>query len=451
MATEVIMPKLGTTMEEGEISNWHIKEGEKVEEGETLFEVLTDKANMEVEAPASGVFLKKLYEVGDMVPVTEIIGVIGEKDENPEEFLQELGVDSEAAEEDAKEQKDAAETSVKADKEVKEEGDEKRYLEKVKASPAARRAARDNNIELEELVDIGTGPGGRIIEADVIEYAQEMKVKATPTAEKVAEEKGIALEEIASKIDGRIEKEDVISFAASRKAVEEDIEVEADRQKLSGVKKAGAERVNQSWQEIPHVTLNTEVNAKKALNLIEKLNKKLDDTKISITDLILKVVANSLEEFPLINSHLKDEEIVYSEEKNVGLAVDVEGELMVPVLKNIAQAGLKEINKEKLNLVNQARERKLEKHQLSGSNITVTNLGSYSVDDFSPIINYPASSILGVGQIKEKPVAIDSEMVIRPMFKLSLSFDHRLINGAPAAEYLDHLKQVLEDPDLILL
>ncbi len=450
MATEVIMPKLGTTMEEGEISSWHVEEGGEIKEGETLLEVVTDKANMEVDAPADGVLLKKLYEPGDIVAVTETIAVIGEENEDPDAFLEELGVEAEdesEQEEDFQPEDETEEVTFQA------EDDAVVSDEKIKATPAARRAAREAEVDLAEIT--GAGPGGRIIEIDVEEHVKSQRVKATPVAENIAAERGVSLEAVASYTEGRVEKSDVLEYIEEQEkeaaaAVGEAAE-EVEKEKLTGIKKSGAERVSTSWKEIPHVTLNTELDVSSSLEMIEKLDSSLEDNSLSITDFIVKVVGKALQDFPQVNAHLKGDEIIYSEKTNVGLAVDVEGKLMVPVIKNAGKKGLKEINADKNRLAEKAREYKLDEDQLSGSNITVTNLGMYEIDDFSPIINYPASCILGVGRIREKPAAVDGEIEIRPQMKLSLSFDHRLVNGAPAAQFLKHVKNMIEEPEKLML
>ena len=446
MAREVIMPQLGVTMEEGEIASWKKEKGEAVEKGEVLLEVLTDKATLEVEAPTSGVLLEKLYQEGDTVPVTQIIGVVGEEGEDTSDILKKA--EQEAEDDGGEEEREAIDETPEV--EVEKETDESERMPQtaeleetsiVRASPAARRKARELEVELKEIK--GSGPRGRITEEDVKEKAEESRYKATPTAEKIAAERGISLSEVAREVEGRIYKEDVLLYAKGRASKREE--------PLKGLKKAAANTVSKSWAEIPHVTLNATVDMKNGLKVIEKFKDKLETDKLSATDLILKAVAVSLEEYPIMNAHIEGEKIIYNNRVNVGMAVDVSGDLMVPVLKDLDQKGFKAINREKIELAKQAKNGEISRDKLSGSNITVTNLGMYEVEDFTPIINAPASSILGVGTIKKEQVIIEDQVEIRPMMRLSLSFDHRLVNGAPAAQFLQSIKHLLEDPELMLL
>ncbi len=422
MAEELIMPKLSMTMEEGQIVNWLVDEGDAVEEGEVILEVLSDKTNFEVEAPASGVLLKKFYEADDVVPVTEVIGYIGEEGEDIEDLIADkadeakAGSDKEAEVEDKEETAEKTEEAEKTPAAEKEQPAEKTGKEfkdeiitdKIKTVPAVRRIAEENNIDLHKVKP--TGENNVIEVRDIENYMAEME-----------KEKGT--------------------------------EIEAYREKLSGIRKASAKKVKESWTDIPHVTVTSEVNMEKIIELKDSWNQmqKDDSLKVSITDLLIKIVAVAMERHTIMNAYMEDDvEVVHNEGVNIGLAVSVDDKLTVPVFKNLEAKNIKDIVKEKKELVEKARNNKLKSDEITGGSLTISNLGMYGTEIFTPIINAPQSGILGVGTIKKKPVVVDDEITIKPMMWLSLAFDHRLVEGAPAAAFLKEIKDLLEFPAKVM-
>jgi len=357
------MPKLSLTMKEGTVGKWYKKEGEKVEKGEPIVEVISEKATYDLEAPASGILRKILVEEGVDAKVNDVLAVIVAQDEafSEEEILAE-------------------------EKPHIVEEEKKRVL----ASPAAKRLAKEHGIDLANVK--GSGPEGRIVEEDVRRVVEEAKG-------------------VLPKIKQIIP--------------------------LSGFRKTSAERVSASFRTAPHSTLMMEIDISKARELHEK-------QKVSYTAVIVEAVAKALSEYSMINSTLEDDRIKVFEEVNVGVAVATDYGLVVPVIHNADRKSLKEIDALVNELTEKARQGKLAKEELSGGTFTITNLGMYAVDFFTPIINPPEAAILAVGKITEKPVVVNGKIEIKPMMMLSLSYDHRIVDGAPAAQFLQKVKEKIE-------
>jgi len=451
MAHEIFMPKLSSTMQVGTLLQWFKNEGDPVEIGEPIFEIMTDKINIEVEAYEEGILLKKYFHADDQVPVNQIIGYIGEPgevvpDESP-------GIASDESTDDAsKEESSSTEATVEVVDNVTSEGNLEN--EKVRATPAARRVARENGVNL-ALVQ-GRGPNGRVHEQDVLDYLKGNHVKATPLAKKLAQAEGVDLSTVkGTGVGGKVVKDDVVSvLQPATPAVSTDVKPEAKRVKLQGMRKVIADRMVQSKNTAPHVTLTTEVDMSKVKELRASLLpiiEKQTGYRVSFTEIIVKAVGQTLTRHKKVNASLIGDEIVYNEEVNVGLAVAVEDGLLVPVLNNVDKKGLASLTTEAKEISKLAREMKLKPNQMQGSTFTVSNLGMYAIDGFTPVINQPEVAILGVGRIQDKPVVDNGTIVIRPMMTLSLSFDHRAIDGAPAAEFLTELKRVLENPYELLV
>ena len=376
MATKVVMPRLSLTMKEGTVVNWFKKEGEPVKKGDPLVEVLSEKVTYDVEAPASGILRKILALEGDEVPVARTLGIIAEKDE-PLPEIEEAIVTT------------APQERIEKVAPLPEKEMVKKVRERVLASPAAKRLAREYDIDLAEVG--GSGPEGRIVEADVRRYIEEM----TPTPR-----------------------------------VREVIP-------LTGIKKTTAERLSLSARTAPHSTVTMEVDMSNAVKLREK-------TQVSYTDILVKAVAQALGEHRIVNSTLEGEQIKVYEDINIGVAVATEKGLVVPVIGNANKKPLTQIASTLKELVERAREGKLTKEDVTGGTFTITNLGMYGVEVFIPIINPPEAAILGVGKITEKPVIVNKEMQVKPMMYLSLAYDHRIVDGTPAAKFLQRVKQILE-------
>lgn len=442
MATLFVMPRLGMTMEEGTIVKWFKKEGEPVAAGEVFLEVMTDKVNMEVEAPASGVLRKIIAPEGAVIPVNQPVAIIAEADED----ISTLATGSPAVSPPSDHSGGELTPPEPADRSAVSESPS--APGSIKASPAALHAAREAGINLADVP--GTGPGGRIIREDVQEF---LKVRATPLAKRIAAEAGLPLEGTAgSGVSGRITRQDVAralsaesGLAGARVANSN----EPKRIPLTGIRKVVAERMSQSAQTAPHVTLTTEAVVDGLVTLRSQLLPEIEKSagvRLTYTDIMVKAVAKALTEFPEINATLREGYIELLPQVNIGLAVAVDDGLMVPVIRDANYLSLSDISQAARDLAERARTRRLKPDELSGGTFTISNLGMYEIDAFTPIINPPETAILGVGRIREKPVVVDGQVVVRPTMWLSLSFDHRVVDGAPAARFLKRVKDLIEKP-----
>lgn len=449
MAKEIFMPKLSSTMEVGTLLQWFKEEGDSVEMGEPLFEIMTDKINIEVDSYEEGVLLKKYYDVDDEVEVNACIGFIGESGEevpaNPPQASEESGSEESVQEEVS----DGHEQTASTDSDSDENKDGK-----VRATPAARRVSRENDISLSAIS--GSGPNGRVHQQDVEQAIAEGAIAVTPLAEKMAADHGIDLSQITGTgARGKIEKQDVLFYLEAADEISEETEsAPAERMKLKGLRKAVADKMVQSVQSIPHVTLTSDVDMTNVIDLRKSLLPVIEKEtgyRLSFTEVIIKATANALLQHPKLNASLIGDEIVMNKEVNIGLAVAVENGLIVPSIKNVNRKGLAALTQTSKELGKKARENKLKPDEMRESTFTISNLGMYAIDAFTPIINGPETAILGVGRIVEKPVVSDGELTARPMMVLSLSFDHRAIDGAPAAAFLTDLKANLENPYSLLV
>ncbi|WP_299090956.1 dihydrolipoamide acetyltransferase family protein [uncultured Metabacillus sp.] len=446
MAKEIFMPKLSSTMEVGTLLQWFKDEGESVEIGEPLFEIMTDKINIEVESYEDGILLKKYFDVDQEVPVNQIIGYIGEESEKvPAESP---GISSGDSSEEgiaaSPEEKDASST-------VEEKQPDS--AEKIRATPAARRVAREKKIALTLVT--GSGPNGRIHEKDVKHMSENKAaaVKMTPLARKIAQSEQVDVSKITGTgTNGKIVKDDLVSPRRGQNAVAETNQ--SNRKKLSGMRKVIADRMQKSVTTAPHVTLTSDIDMTKVKELRGQLLPTIEKQtgyRLSFTEVIIKAAGMVLSRYPSVNASIINDEIVMNEQINIGLAVALEDGLIVPVLKDVNKKGLSILTSEAKDIGKRARELKLRPDEMKGSTFTISNLGMYAIDTFTPIINLPETAILGVGRIQDKPVVINQEIVIRPMMAVSLSFDHRAIDGAPAAAFLTELKHVLENPFELLV
>lgn len=411
MAKEVLMPKLGMTMETGTIVQWFKEEGDQVEAGEILLEVMTDKINIEVESYESGTLLKKYYQEDDVVPVNQVIAYIGEPGEQVPEQPPQLSAQKAEKTDEPQTKEETAQ--------AKEESE--RPVEKPRATPAARKLAREHDVNLFEVV--GSGARGRIHREDVQNYIEERKQEQPkPTVE-------------------------TVSF-------KDQPAVQRQRTPLAGMRKLIGERMVQSVHEAPHVTLHSEIDMTQAVEMRKQLLPVIEEKtgqRLSYTEIIVKAVATVLKEHPALQSSIEGHELVTHDEINIGLAVSHPQGLIVPVIQHADQLGLAELTKTCKQLAKDAREGRLSPDSIRGGTFTISNLGMYAVDSFTPIINLPESAILGVGRIVEKPVGYKGEIVLRSMMSVSLSFDHRVMDGVPAAAFLTQLKEVLEKPYQLLV
>ena len=448
MAVELKMLQMDQTMTKGKIGKWLVKEGDTVTEGQPLLEIETDKVVHEQESPTDGIIAQILAEEGTNVPVNAILAVIGAPGEEVERIEADTAPEQPVQ---AKPEQPTPTPSPTADA--------------PKASPAARQLAEQLAIDLTEVKP--SGPGGRILESDVQRYidlrgpapsAETTRLKASPLARRLAKEHGVDLTSIAgSGPDGRIVRDDVLQVASAipevptveTPAIQQTAEVIA----MDGIRGIIAERMTLSLQTNASVTLHTEVDATALVELRGMLNEKLQtrDVSITYTDLLVKVVANALQEHPRLNATLTDDGIHLLPEINIGVAVALEDGLVVPVIQNADKERLSEISGQVKDFAERARSNQLTPGELQGGTFTITNLGNFGIDAFTPIINPPESAILGVGRILKKPVVHNDEIVIRSMLTLSLTFDHRVVDGAPAAQFLQTVSNYIQDPYLLLV
>jgi len=453
MAVEIFMPKLGMSMTEGSIVRWMKKDGDTVSKGEPLLEVQTDKVVIETESPGDGILNISVGE-GVVVPVFTTIGWLlapGEKAPT--------GEAGPAAPEAAVAEKQRGEAAQPTPAE--EAAVAPAEAGRIPASPAAKRIARENGVDLATVK--GTGPGGRIVAKDVEAAVETMRVKASPVARRMAQEAGLDLNKIVGTgPGGRITKEDVereIAKAAAPAPVPAVAAVppapgEVETIPVAGVRKVIFERMAYSSNTVARVTEFVEVDATNLVALRTQLKaelQKTEDVSLSYNDLLIMIVAKALREHPLVNSTVAGQEIRLLPQINIGLAVDTERGLLVPVVRDADRKSLVEIVHEVRALVSRAVAGASLPDDLTGGTFTITNLGMYEVDGFTPIVNLPESAILGVGRIQPKPAVYEGQIAIRQMMTLSLSFDHRSIDGAPAARFLQRIKHLIEDPYLLLM
>ena len=401
MATPITMPKLGLTMKTGTISKWMKNEGDRVKKGEYLLEVTTEKITNKIESKADGVLLKIVAPKGSKLPVGALIGVIGEAGEDITSIIAEAAAKGPAVAKPgaAKGETGAVRPAVSAE-----------ALEKIKISPAARKMADENGVDYTLIV--GTGPEGRITREDVEKAITE----------------GVGLEET----DDRPTIE-VIPYEGMRQAI--------------------GENMAKSWSSNARVTHHVRVDMSGILALRKEMNKGVSEkNKISVTAILTKAVARALEINPCVNASFTGSEVKVWQDINIGMAVAVPGGLVVPVVRDAHKKRLTEINKEIADLAKRARKNKLSIDDMSGATFTITNLGGYgSVDFFTPIINPPEVAILGIGRTTEQPAVVNGQVVARPLMGISLVFDHRVVDGAPAAEWLAVLIGLIENPTTIFI
>ncbi len=428
-AYQVVMPKLGLIMEEAQLVEWHKQDQEWVEKGELLFSLESDKSIIDIEAPSSG-YLSILIPAGETVEVKKIVALLTQEkgQQAPGQAREGLG---QARETGAIRRAAAARPRTAPS----EPG--------IKASPKARAAARKRSIPL--LGIEGTGPRGMIVTADLDQTPSAVSGGfATPVAEKMALDFGIDLSDLTGTgPGGRITRAD-LAAAVRNLTRQSAAKKPAQSLPLEGLRGIIAERLSASWVERPQVTLYAEVDAQLLIAARKSLS--TEQEKISYNAFLILAAAQTLAAYPGLNVQLTPEEFRELEEIHIGLAVDTERGLMVPVIKYADTKPLQKINQELTALAARTLEGKLLPDEYSGGTFTITNLGGFGVDAFSPIINPPESAILGVGKIKQIPVVEDGKIVVGERMILSLSFDHRVMDGAPAAQFFQHLCQLIESP-----
>ncbi len=438
-AYQVVMPKLGLIMTEANLLEWFKSDGEQIDKGEKLFSFESDKSVVEIESPASGI-VQTLVPVGTTVDVQTPIAMI-----YPE------GAEI-AAPAGSKTSTPATGTAEPVSK-VAATPIVDRQTEGLRATPKARKLAQSRGIDLNSLV--GTGPRTMITTADLeaVPVAEAVApLKATPVARKMAADCGIDLRTVTGTgPGGRITRDDIstVIAALAKGVVPTPVSLITAPLPLTGLRGLIAERLSVSWNERPQVTLHSEVDATE-LVMVRNRNLTPAGKKISFNAYFMAAVARALAEFPTVNAQLTETELVHFDAINIGLAIDLDRGLVVPVLKNIGQLSLLGIDAGLNDLVERTLSGKTLPEDFSGGAFTITNLGAFGINSFTPIINPPEAAILGLGTIKPKPVAIGDMIGIRQMVTLSLSFDHRLIDGAPAARFLQWICQLVENPERLI-
>lgn len=445
MATEVVIPVLGITVERGKIVEWVKKEGDPVEKGETIFIVETDKVVTEVESPASGILAKILIPEGAEMPVLTVVAVItGPGEQLPAKY--------EAPAEDVP----PAVTKMAAQAESKSKlteasSDQHHESGPVRLAPAARKLALEKGIDPKTIR--GTGPNGIILVKDVesaLEMAEDVDVKTTPLARKIAEERGISLKNLrGTGVKGRIMRADVERAIDEKKATEEPNIMPMDR-----MRKVIARRMSESAFSAPHIYFFTDVLMDPLLvfrnDILPDFEKKFG-LRPSINDFLIKAVALNLLDFPLLNSMLKGDDIHILSDINIGFAVALLDGLMVPAIANADKEGLAEICRQRTDLAQRAKNGKLTMVEIETGTFTISSLAQYDITSFTAILNPPQSGILSVGKTRQELALIDGAVKERKVATMGLSVDHRIIDGAFAADFLQNLKWKLERPWLMFL
>lgn len=421
MSKDVIMPALGMAQETGTLLRWLKSPGDSVAKGEMLMEVETDKANVEIEAPASGILADVTAQPGDVIAVGKVIARIV----------------------------DEREARVSG-----EEKGNKGNEGTVRISPVAARIAQEHGVDVSQIQT----SRGMIQKEDVLEYINraqspvsglQSRILASPKARRLANERGIDLKNLrGSGPNGAVLAVDVLrrgeAFSDALATRPTSANENASPLQTSNVWRVMVERLSNAWTTIPHFYLARDVNASRLISWRDATKNKIE--KITYTDLLVKLVAAALQKHPRVNASWLNNEIVLHSGINVGLAVAVEQGLTVPVIHNANELTLKQISERRAELLERARVGKLSLNDLRDGTFTISNLGMYGVDAFNAIVNPPQAAILAVSRIAERVVPINHQPSVQPMFTLTLSCDHRVIDGARGAQFLDTLAVLIEEP-----
>ena len=428
MATKVHMEALSPTMEEGQVVKWHKSEGDPVSQGEVLAEIETDKATMELTARGEGVLRQILKAEGETAPVGAVIAVIAAEGEDISELVGQSDGNGGAPAPEPKVSK--SKSNRKIDTPPEPEGETGRAPQadraawgapaptqegRAKASPLARRLAREAGVELTGIQ--GSGPGGRIVKRDVEDAEKGPAAGRAPTV-----------------------------YGAPDGPEYEDL-------KLSQMRKTIARRLTESLGPVPHFFLTVDVDMDRAQQARARINALLEERgeKISLNDLIIRAVGATLRQHPAVNAAWMGDSIRRYRRVHIGVAVAVEDGLITPVIRDADRKGVSEIAREVRDLAGRARERKLRPEEYTGSTFSISNLGMLGIDEFMAVINPPEGGILAVGEVQDMAVVIEGQVVVRPRMKVTMSCDHRTVDGATGARFLRTVKAMLEEPSAILL
>ena len=449
MAKEVLLPKQGNSVESCIIVEWNKEVGEAVSTGDVLCQVETDKAVVDVESPADGVLLKTFFNIDDEVPVHTLIALLGEEGEDISSYEGGAPAETpaEAVSEAPAEAPTAAAAPVTAPTPVAKTGEAGGAV-----SPRARNLAAGKGVDASSLA--GSGPGGRVIERDV-EAALAGKQPLTPAAAAVALESGLAAPASGTGLGGRVRASDLGGAAPVATPAETGLPFPGavTEVPVKGIRKVISQRMHDSLSSTAQLTLNTSADATALMALRKRFKNSPEEmglTKVTINDLVLFAVSRSLTRYPEINQHFLGDKMVQFENVHLGLAVDTPKGLMVPVVKFADLLSLKGISGETKRLAGACQEGKAGPEDLSGGTFTVTNLGSMGIESFTPVLNAPEAGILGVCTITKTAAEVNGEIRLQPRIGLSLTFDHRALDGAPAAKFLKDVVTTIENIDLAL-
>jgi pyruvate dehydrogenase E2 component (dihydrolipoamide acetyltransferase) len=455
MATQVVMPKLSPTMEEGQLSRWLKNEGDKVGVGEPLAEIDTDKATMEAQALATGVLRKILVPAGETVPLGAIIAIIGEPDEDISDLVSQASAGAataakqEPVEEKAEAQpaKDAAGGAPPAPQEAAPESSKTQPAQtpqptgappggngqrgdggRLIVSPIAARMAAEAGINLHTLK--GSGPGGRIVKRDI-----EDAMSGGASAQPLAEQSQPATQ--AQAVQTPAQQPTVQPEGGAAPYHEENV---------STMRATIARRLVASLGPIPHIFLTTEIEMDRTAEMRRQLNELDPENKVSINDFVIKVAAVALMQHPAVNSSFQEKTVRYYERADIGVAVALENGLITPVVRGANTKSVGQISREVKELAERARNRKLTPEEYTGATFSVSNLGMFGISEFTALINPPEACILAVGAMAPTPVVREGQVTVRQLMKVTLSCDHRIVDGATGAKFLQTLKKILENP-----
>ena len=460
---EVLMPKMGETMETGTIEKWRKQEGDKVEKGDILYDLATDKVSLEVESFYNGILRKIVKAEGAEVPIMEVIAYIGEKDEKIPGNAGAVKAQPLAEENKTLPIKAEAVLADDSNKEISQTDSER-----ISISPIAKNMAKSNNIDISKIK--GSGPSGRIVKEDIEEFIsskeKEGRIFISPFAKKIAQESGIDFKSAEIKgtgPEGRIIKKDIDQYLKENKAPKENTETFAggaikvlSTTPLKGIRKIIAERMVESKQNIPHILMYSVCDVTNIISLRNRLRDKIEKThgiKITYTDFLVKITAAALSEFKGVNSSLQNNNfIVYSDINiGIGVAVSASNSLIVPTIYNADKLGVLEIAKQRTDLVEKGRNGKLGLDEISNATFTISNLGMYGVRSFTAIINPPQGAIMMVSEMYEAPVVINGKLEISTCMEIGVAVDHRIIDGALGAQFLQRVKELVENPEMLML
>jgi pyruvate dehydrogenase E2 component (dihydrolipoamide acetyltransferase) len=422
MAEKIAMPKLGFDMAEGTLIRWVKSEGEAITKGDVLAEIETDKATVEVEAQSAGFMKKHIIQEGTVVPVGQVIAIIGEENEeiDYDSLLETESPQAEAQGEVPSPEKIVSEPTVPT---AESKG---QFPGGVKATPMARKLAKDLGIDLRMVV--GTGQGGRIVKHDVEEAMTGTGAGISPAIEVPVSDTFPKVTEPSIPLQGTIE----IPISRLRSII--------------------GKRMTTAKQVIPHFYLTGEYDAGPMMDLRQELNNRLpDDDKFSVNDFIVKATALALRQFPNLNATLHDDKILRHGEINIGIAVAVDDGLLTVVIRNADQKSLRAISNSTRTAISRAREGRVRSEDVEGSTFTVSNLGMFDIENFIAIINPPEAAILAIGSVVDVPVIKEGEIIPGKKFKATLSADHRITDGAEAARWMQVFKGMIEDPLKLLI